>query len=129
MSKITYHRAIALSNILGKSTIKNLGGELFLPTIKVKSALTSTIKKFQELQQDIYKESGIQFNIDGTVPANTPHAVLKQVSEAIRNLENEEVEIENLEIFAEADLQRFYEENPSMVTSDVEVVYECMVKK
>lgn len=127
---ITYGKALALSAILGKSTIKNLGGELFLPVIKAKAALSGIVKKYQELQEAVYKESGISFNADGSVPAGTPIAQLNQVSNALKKLENEPVEIaDDITILSPVQLQHFYDENPKLVTAELEVLYEYMVKQ
>ena len=123
---IKFSDASKLSAVLGKCVIKELGNGLFIPVIKAKSNLSAIVENYSKLELSVFKELG--FN-DGVVPNGTPIEAFQSLSKAQKELGDQLTEVDDLLLFSAENLQKLSDENPKLTTSELEVVYELMVKK
>lgn len=135
-ANITYGTALALSNILGKCTIKSLGSELFFPIIKLKANLTGAQKKYTELQSEITKACGVEVNSDGSFtflatdntaqPVEKPMDIINKLNKASKDLHNDVTDIPSNKLLNESQFENFFQENPTLTTSELEILMELV---
>lgn len=125
-NKISFNDAVKLSSILGKCSIKELGNELFIPIIKAKSNLSAVVKKYGELETSVLKELGFE---NGIVPNGTSMETLQSFSKTQRELSEHLADVENLLLFTPENLLKLNIENPTLTTSELEIIYDLMVNK
>lgn len=121
---INYTTALEISAILGKCTIKSLGSEFLFPVIKLKTNLSLATKRFHEIREAIYKESGLIFNADGTLSGATDIEEVNQVSLALKRLTEDETEVSlaDLKLLKEKQLEDLFAENSTLTTNEMEVL-------
>ncbi|AOM76004.1 hypothetical protein [Pedobacter steynii] len=126
---INYATALEISAILGKCTIKSVGTELLFPVIKLKSNLSVVVKQFQELREAICTESGLTFNVDGSVTGAERIEEVNEVSNALKKLSEDQTDIEaqSLKILSQKHLEDLYTENPALTTNELEVLLQLML--
>jgi len=121
---INYTTALEISAILGRCTIKSVGTELLFPVIKLKSNLSSAVKRFHELREAICTESGLTFNVDGSVTGANSIEEVNEVSTALKKLTEDQtdIDVESLKILGQKQLEDLYTENPALTTNEMEVL-------
>lgn len=121
---INYTTALEISAILGKCTIKSVGTELLFPVIKLKSNLSAAVKRFHELREAICTESGLTFNVDGSVTGANSIEEVNEVSTALKKLTEDQTDIDvaSLKILGQKQLEDLYTENPALTTNEMEVL-------
>lgn len=121
---INYTTALEISAILGKCTIKSVGTELLFPVIKLKSNLSAAVKRFHELREAICTESGLTFNVDGSVTGANSIEEVNEVSTALKKLTEDQtdIDVESLKILGQKQLEDLYTENPGLTTNEMEVL-------
>ena len=121
---INYTTALEISAILGKCTIKSVGAELLFPVIKLKANLSAAVKSFHELREAICTESGLTFNVDGSVTGANSIEEVNEVSTALKKLTEDQtdIDVESLKMLSQKQLEDLYTENPALTTSEMEVL-------
>ena len=135
-TNITYGTALALSNILGKCTIKSLGSELFFPIIKLKANLTDAQKKYTELQSEITKACGVEINSDGSFtflpnadadkPVEKPMDVINKLNKAGKDLQKDTTDVPSVKLLNEKQFELLFQDNPTLTTAELEVLLELV---
>lgn len=128
ITPLSFGQAMSISAILGKCTIKSLGSDLFFPVIKLKANLSSTAKKFYDLQDTICAEAGVKSNGDGTLSiiestekANAAEAFQK-VGKAFNSLTEDSTDVIDYKLLSEKQFQDLFQENPTLTTGELEVL-------
>ena len=116
---LEYQKALPLSAVLGKCTIKSAGSDLFFPIVKLKADLNNAQVSFEALQKGIMSDAGVTVNADGSISAATPMPVVNQIQEAMKALGACDSGVKNWELLTKEKLTELHAENPALTTADL----------